>query len=51
MWNDELKTLNDLLCLANHDLQYLGPVYPNGPNALNTWKQVKLDPQVVIALK
>ena len=27
MLNDELKTLNDLLCLTNHDLWYLGTIW------------------------
>ena len=51
MWDDEFKTLNDSLSLPNHDLRYLGPVSLNGPNAPNTLKQIKLDPQMVITLK
>ena len=31
MWNDELKTLNHLLSLPNHDLQHLGPIWAQYP--------------------
>ena len=31
MWDDELKTLNDLLSLPNHDLRYLGPIWAQFP--------------------
>ena len=46
MWNDELNTLSDLLCLPNHDLWYLGPIWaqfpeialmPEIPKTAKTW--------------
>ena len=51
MWNDELNTFNYFLCLCNHDLQYLGPVFTNCTNAPNTQKQVKVDPQVAFGFE
>ena len=26
MWNDELRTLDDFMCLPNNDLRYLGTI-------------------------
>ena len=47
MGNDELSTLDYFLCLPNHDLRHFdtifGPRSPNGANAPNTPKQVKLE--------
>ena len=31
MWNDELKILDDFLCLPNNDLQYLGLIWAQFP--------------------
>ena len=31
MWNHDLKTLDDFLCLPNDDLRYLGTIWAQFP--------------------
>ena len=44
----ELKTIGHFLCPPNHDLDYLGPVCWNYPNAPVTLKLVTRDPKMII---